>query len=478
MTESRPLHLVLALFALLGIGYSLLIPMWEAQDESSHYLLSLHFARTGHRAPRDYNAEADQPPLYYWLASWPLRALGRIDPSYVDHYAPDPRPFPQVPKYGWNSQNYRFLLGAHLLRWLNVLLGSVTLGFVYAAARRIAPQPETLPATATGLAAFTPHFLLTTASISNAALANLAGAFLFWLLARLCTQRIGRAELALCAVAAVFLPLLTKMTVLPMGLAVLAAIAWRTRAHRLLRWRKALVGAVLAAAILAVAVTTLAPRSAHRLWHHMAWRATFVREGAVAALPGAARWFAFSYWGSVGWSTVFLPAIVLKSMTALAGLGALASVRLALPERVVAAYRSQPIWMLAFIPVVALGAWLNSWLSVAWTVVLIWAMDRSLRRTEATRFGSPTTWLVVWIAVALGAAAVTKNFLASPMNQARHLFPEIGPLSLLIASGWSVLLPPQARASLLPLTLLGMVLLNLILVFDTILPVFHQPFLD
>ena len=117
MSERGWLRLILALYAFLGLGYSLLVPIWEAPDEPDHYRLALHIAREGELPTREANTEAHQPPLYYWLASWPLVWLEGLSPSLVEVYEPPRRESVRAAAvFAWDESNYRFQLGPQLLR--------------------------------------------------------------------------------------------------------------------------------------------------------------------------------------------------------------------------------------------------------------------------------------------------------------------------------------------------------------------------
>ena len=64
--EPRTLVLIVTSYALGGLGFSLLMPPWEAPDETMHYSRILSYSDFW-AGPRNY--EARQPPLYYWLAA-------------------------------------------------------------------------------------------------------------------------------------------------------------------------------------------------------------------------------------------------------------------------------------------------------------------------------------------------------------------------------------------------------------------------
>jgi hypothetical protein len=73
---------------------------------------------------------------------------------------------------------------------------------------------------------------------------------------------------------------------------------------------------------------------------------------------------------------------------------------------------------------------------------------------------------------------VFKNTLATPQFQGRFLFPALGPISILIVAGWTTLLPRRTAVALPYILIISLILLNLYLWFDKVIPIYYQPFLD
>ena len=71
----RWLILIFALYFLLAVGYSLLMPIWEAPDEPAHYHLAWHLATYDEYPSDEISYEAHQPRVFYILGSWVIRAL-------------------------------------------------------------------------------------------------------------------------------------------------------------------------------------------------------------------------------------------------------------------------------------------------------------------------------------------------------------------------------------------------------------------
>lgn len=477
MSSRGWLPMILVLYGLLGLGYSVLMPIWEAPDEPYHYDYALHVARHGRAPSRAVNPEALQPPLYYWLAAGPLLLLDRIDSELVQRYEPPRRPWPKVPLYNWRDENYRFLLGPHLLRWLNLALGAMTVWFVYRASREFVPGHNDLALTTAALAALTPQFLHMNASVSNDPLAYLAGAGLFWLLGRECSNGLTNGQLAGAAVAVLCLPAAIKLTLLPMSSALLLAVLWRFRGLWLRDLRVPLAAGVLVLAGVAL-LAWLAPGAAATLWNNLVTRSTHVRPGAGDFMPDAPKLLPWSYWGYVGWMAVGLPWKVVWPVTAGAALGAAASLRLVLPRLDPPGQRGRRIIVAVQLSIILVCALLNSWVAIAAAAVLLWLVYKSFQAPNAFEAGSRFGWCMVWIMVLLAVATVSKNALATGQLQGRFFFPVIGPLSLLMATGWRLLIPQRAAQWLLPLTLALMLSLNQVLWWRAIVPIYYQPFLE
>jgi hypothetical protein len=456
MTERYWLALILACYLLLGLGYSVAMPVWEAPDEMAHYLYALTITREGRLPALVDTYEARQPPGYYLLAASVLAVLETARPGSAEMVAPaanlDNITKP-APVFDWSDDNYNrmAIVGPLLLRWLGVAAGAVALLLIYGAARRLFPEWPAVALTSTALAAGTPQFLHITASVNNDVLAIVAGAFLFWLLAgmarppdappfaaspnssRRSLARLEPIRLALAAGAAVLLPFLVKLTVLPVGLALLLVVGWQ--AWR--RWRGERPGrrptlTVAAAALLALGAVTLfflTTMPGRHLLDEMGWRLLYLRPGFWEPLAIFRR-TAQTYWGYVGWVGVPLPQPLQRIVVALALAGALASLR----------------------------------------ALLLVPTRRQIGRQQP--------WLYLWLVVLLAVLIFLRNAFATPAFQGRFLFPVIGPLSLLAVGGWASLLSARTRSALLPIVLLLVFVLNLALWETGIRPVYYQPWLD
>ncbi len=416
------------LYLALASGYSLLLPQWEGMDEPAHYLLALNLARVGVFSSRENNYEAIQPQAYYRLASVPLRWLFLRDPQAVAYLRPDPsyrNATHPIPIFPWTDQNFQWVPGLYLLRGLNILLGLGVLGLNFAALRRLAGPDQEIALAALGLAALTPQFLHTAATVNNDGLGNLAGAFLFWLLSLLHTHGLRPMEMALAALAALLLPFATKLTLLPISAAFLLALILRVRSRypeRLLRF-----GALAIAGLLALGL--LFPDLADLLWRNITLRFVSVldQSGQPGYIWRMARQVAWSYWGKAGWLAVGLPGWAVVALTGLAFTGA--------GRQLLALLIKDP----------RLG-------------------------------GETAAYRDVWLVAGLSLAAVARNALSTLFSQGRFLFPAIGAVSLLVIRGWHFWIPPAGRPWVLPMVVAIMLLANLLLWIGGLLPVYYQPF--
>ncbi|MFN8459070.1 MAG: hypothetical protein U0401_31220 [Anaerolineae bacterium] len=182
-----------ALFLLLGLGYSLLTPVFENSDETLHYPFIKHLA-DGQGLPiaapgQLWNQEGTQPPLYYalvaastfWINSDNLPELLQRNPHWL---------FTEVRALINDNQNLvlhgpmdafpyrRAALAVHLGRGWSLLFGLLTVIFTFLLTRYLFPRNLPLALTATALTALNPQFLRVSATVSNdtlsAALTTLA----------------------------------------------------------------------------------------------------------------------------------------------------------------------------------------------------------------------------------------------------------------------------------------------------------------
>jgi hypothetical protein len=428
--ERRWLTLILVLYFLLAMAYSLLMPIWEAPDEPAHYHLAWHLAHYGEYASEEINYEAHQPRPFYYLGSWIIRALDTIDPKLTRYIHPTEYKFnirvPE-PRFEWSDDNYRFVWGIYVLRWINMIFGGGALWLNWKTFKQLAPAQPALCLAALALAALTPQYLHIMASVNNDALGTLAGALLFYGAIRFLKEP-SHALVVPLIVAALLLPLLTKLTVFPVSAAVLLTIVskWFFGSPQK-RWL--LYSGVLLLAGAGI-FYLLFPEAVHSAFNQIQWRLFSLRKNALTEkyIKAVSSQILWTYWGKVGWLAVGLPLWIIQLLT---GLG------------------------------------------VTGMVLQIYSLLRS--RVRGLQLG---LWLVVWLVTVFTLMAVFRNGLTTFATQGRLLFPAIGAMSLLMVAGWYKALSERFQSYLPALIVLLFICCNMVLWFTGILPVYYQPFLD
>ena len=451
--ERRWLALIFTLYFLLAVGYSMLMPLWEAPDEAAHFHLAWRIVRIGEYAPEEINYEATQPRPYYYFASVFIRGMDMIDPRFSDYYFPHEFKYNiRIPeaRFDWNAENYRFLLGAYLLRWINILFGGLALWLNWKTFRLLAPDKPTLGLSALALAALTPQYLHIMSSVNNDVWGTVAGALLFYLGIQIVRERSNdfsrSAQPAtnptgtlrrvattfwlslLSIVLALLLPLSTKLTVLPVSAALLVIIGVKwSFSIKQKRW-------LLMAGVVILFVAGLLyfffPETIQTASHEITWRLFGLRKKGITVeyLKVISSQIIQTYWGKVGWLAVGLPDWIFNSMTILGFIGAA--------------------------------------IHVCKLIKL---------KTKEPPF---TLWIATFVIALFTILAVARNGLTTGATQGRLLFPAIGAISILMVSGWHEILPERYQRKLPLIVIIWMCLFTIVLWVFGILPVYFQPFLD
>jgi hypothetical protein len=430
VNERRWLWVIFILYFLLTIGYSLLMPLWEAPDEGAHFHLAWRIVRIGEYAPEDINYEATQPRPYYYFASVFIRVMDKINPAYSDYYFPHEYKYNirvRERRFDWNADNYRFLLGAYLLRWINILFGALALGLNWKTFQIIVPDKPALRLTALALAALTPQYLHIMSSINNDVWGTVAGALLFYL--AMCILQGSSGWFSLFSILlALVLPLSTKLTVLPVSAALLVIIGlkWFFSLQEK-KWLLLAGGAIL---FIGALLYFIFPESIQTASNEITWRLFSLRKKGITEeyLKVISNQIIQTYWGKVGWLAVGLPDWIFKLMTALGFLGATLHI-----QKLIRSRTEEP----------RLNLWLGTFLVALFTIL-----------------------------------AVARNGLTTGATQGRLLFPAIGTISLLMLSGWHEVLPERYQLKLPIIIVTLMLILNTALWVSGVIPVYFQPFLD
>jgi hypothetical protein len=165
--------LIIGLFLLGGIAYSLVVPPFETPDEPFHYGFARHVAQGNGLPVQDpektgpWAQEGSQAPLYYLLTGLATRFIDQSD--FAELAVRNPRANIGDPLYPGNKNFMLYAgrwqplqgsnLALHVGRWLSLLLGVLTLWATWRLARYAFPHSQTLPLLAMALVATIPQFL-------------------------------------------------------------------------------------------------------------------------------------------------------------------------------------------------------------------------------------------------------------------------------------------------------------------------------
>jgi hypothetical protein len=428
VSERGWLILIFSLYFLLAVAYSLLMPIWEAPDEPAHYHLAWHLATYDEYPSQKVNYESHQPRAYYYFASSIIRVLDKVDPELTRFRRPTEYPFtirkPER-RFDWTDDNYHFLWGAYLLRWINILFGGIALWLNWKTFKLMVPGSLALATLA--LVALMPQYLHIMSSVNNDVPGTLAGALLFYLLI-LFLKEPSYAPGLLLSLLAILLPFITKLTVLPVSAAVFVVLGWKWL-FRLPQKRWLLYstfGVLLGAGLFYL----LFPDAVQAAWNEIEWRLFSLRKNAltekyIKAITSQIIW---TYWGKVGWLAVGLPLWIIQLLT---GMGL--------------------------------------------TGMTLQAIHVVRSRTRGLQLNF---WLAIWAIALFTLLAVFRNGLTTFATQGRLLFPAIGVLSVWMVAGWHNTLSPRLQQYLPLLVVLLFLFCNLHLWFTGVIPIYYQPFFD
>jgi hypothetical protein len=476
MTRHRALLAVLAVYALLALGYNLALPVGEAPDEATHAEYVRYLLRNGALPqPISVSGEADDgrggitqgghPPLFYALAAAAVSGLDWERPllianphfSFNRERAVVPNAFVHGEDLAWPYAASAGVMALHAMRLVSFVAGLVLISATYLIGRAVWPGDPSLAWGAAAIAGFLPGLLFMSAAVNNDALAAAMAASVVLGVVRTAQGRAGGRELVGWG-GVLGLALLTKMTAL--FLAPLMAIALVANAYRARAYARAAPGSAgppvedegraiaggwrgLWRGAAAIALGTLLVAG----W----W---FVRSARLYGAADPLGWSAFqragigfarhiplssdldSYWrtqfetfvGVFGWSAVPLPGIVYVAAAALF--------------------------------LVAIAGLL---------IVLV----RWRRLEPDTRWGL----VMLAAAVALAYAATLRLGLAMDLSVAhgRYLYVVLGPLAVLFVTGLAAPLPPRWRAWACGALAIGLAALSTYSLIRVLVPAFAPP---
>ncbi len=263
---------ILAVFAALGVIYSIATPIFEAPDELTHYAVIQHIVDTGELPIQQpgvktaWEQEGSQPPLYYLLMASIVRLIDTRDAAQRMYRNPHVAPgdpsldanrnlviHSSAEDFPWRNTT----LAVHLLRFISILMGAATVAIGYALARRLFPEQPSIPIGAALLIALNPMFVFITATVNNDNLNNmLAGLALYLSVA--CWQeplvRASRSEWMRRVALGVVLGCAALSKISGLALLPIVALILTIRHGRTRDWRGwVLSGAVIATLVLMIA---------------------------------------------------------------------------------------------------------------------------------------------------------------------------------------------------------------------------------
>lgn len=477
--DSRRVWLVVVPFVVLALVYSIVTPIFEASDELWHYPVVHHMALGRGLPVQDpaseqlWRQEGSQPPLYYglgalltwWIDTSDLPDVRRLNPhadigvvtadgnvNMTVHTAREAFPY------------HGTTLAVHIVRWLSVAMGAVTVALTYVIGRRLfgpAPAgsrdaagkeggrgPDTIALLAAATVAFNPMFLFISASVNNDNLVVMLSAVALWLMLRLEDGPLSLRRAALLGLV-IGLAILSKVSavgLIPLAGLALLVISWRRRT-----WRMFFACGAVVVGVAALVCGWWLLRNQQLYGDPLGLKTLAAITGARYPQPNllqlAGEWqgFLWSFWGLFGGLNVPLEQwtyTLLNILAVLGGLGLLlfagrCIVRRSSPVRQ-AGERNRSICGLALLPAL---------LNAAWPVIVFVALIRWTLMTPASQgrlMFSALPSIGLWLALGWWSLA--------PARFRRPWAIALGVVLLVVAAlaPFQVIGPAYARPSLLP----------------------------
>ncbi len=176
---------IIATFLVIGLIYSVTVPLFESPDEIWHFAFADHLAKGGGlpvfaEKKSAFLREGGQPPLYYAAVALAILPFDRGDfPNWVRFNASHPA----VTRGATSDTPNIFIhtaredlpwagsvLAVHVARLVSLLFGALTVVGVYVAGRIVTGRDD-LALLGAALTAFTPQFVFICSSVNNDSLA-------------------------------------------------------------------------------------------------------------------------------------------------------------------------------------------------------------------------------------------------------------------------------------------------------------------
>jgi 4-amino-4-deoxy-L-arabinose transferase-like glycosyltransferase len=299
---------LVALFVLLGFGYSVVIPLGEAPDEVPHWSYIQYLVEQHGLPPSEgpVVGESHQPPLYYLLLALATAEIPRTGFQVIANpgFTLDD---PETPNFLMHS-NEAFpyqgdVLAWHLARMVSVVMGAITVAATWQLGRQIFPEDPWTLFGAAAFIAFLPGFVSISAVVNNDNLLVMFSSIGLWQMFRM-TQRMNQwRDTALLGIL-LGLAALTKLSGLILW--VFAAGLFLLIAFKTKEWKKCGIHSTLC---FTIAVAIIVPWMVYNWLNFgdpLAWS---LYLSVVSLRPGAptfAEWVGItqglykSFWGSYG----------------------------------------------------------------------------------------------------------------------------------------------------------------------------------
>jgi 4-amino-4-deoxy-L-arabinose transferase-like glycosyltransferase len=453
---------VVLTYLALGATYSVVVPVYEAPDESFHFFVIKHIV--DHRALPVQRAETrgmweqegSQPPLYYVLGAL---LVGRIDLADVEDLLwrnpqaniGDPMNpgnknvyvHPPEQDYPWRGA----VLAVHILRFFSLALGAATVVTTWAIVDLLAPRRPALAVAVAAMAAFIPQFLFISGTVNNDnAMTFLGTVTLYMLLLRLKVGTRGGDLHRWIGLGVVLglatLAKLSALALLGLTIVTIALVAWHRRSWRAF-WR---MGFAVGVPVVAIAgwwyvrnvLLYGEPTGLTAMWEVVGRRDDFGVD-----LWDEFRGLRYSFWGLYGWFSIPMAGWVyhvLDVFSVLAWVGLLIEVgrwvRLGLGRGAWISLRCrEPDWGAAYRP-----------LSLLFTLLWLGAVFASLVRWTSLTEGSQGRLLYSAIApLAFLTVSGLRTWFLPRVRDAASAILVLAMLALAVATPWAWVRPAYAR---------------------------------
>lgn len=437
--------IVLAHFVL-GVLYSVTIPLWESYDEWGHFA-PMEYIATRYALPAPQRGESievlgvprergeisfvdqsHQPPLYY--------VLGALAIFWIDMSDDPPLVINPLLHLGGTSHEYAVLhdadeafpysgtiLAVHVVRLVSVILSTATVLLTYQIARILFPAYREVAWSAMAVNAFWPQFLFMGSVVNNDIAVTLFSSLFLYFLSRLLRGSIQPRDLFMLSLALglAFLSKRNAVALLPFyGLGVLLYFRYNTRDGKVTRKLLARIFSGLAVAVIVIGTWLVRQVSFNSLFEGAGLVSP--TELASANLLEALTFFSRSLWAQFGWG----------------------------------------------------GVWAESWMYTLYSAVSISAALGILLKLLKQR--TQELWIIGILALFFASFVGLTLLRASGVPPlGRYALPGISALSLLLVVSWRELIPSRWGWLLIGSICLGFFVLSTSIPFRVIIPYYAPP---